>query len=144
MDDQKLTKRTSERLWMGGLWLFFVAWLLGVALWKAPGYAQLYHDLSVQLPPVTKAILLISTWISRFWFLAVPLLLVPLVLIACGAFDRRTGPFTAVMIVVIFLLVSLSTLFLFMPTKAIFDKIQNSSGLNHSSLETSYGSHPAL
>ena len=106
---------------MVALWLFFAAWFLGVTFWKAPQYARLYDGLDMHnLPTVTRAILDVSSHFSRLWFVVLPLMLVPLAFIALGTLDGKTGPFTVVMIVALFLVVSFSSLFLFLPA----DKIQ--------------------
>lgn len=99
--------RWTPRLWMAGLWLFFVAAFFGYNLWKVPGYAVLYEGAQAAPLPAMRILVEASDFVRRFWVAALLLLLMPLVPILGGRLDRKASRFTVVMILLAGLLVTL-------------------------------------
>jgi len=115
----------ARRIWMAASWLFLVAYILGVALLKAPDYARLYGSLEMRdLPAPTAFMLSACAFVASWWFVAAPLLLIPLVFVVRGTLDRRTGPFTVIVILALFVVISASSIFLFLPMSKVRQKIQ--------------------
>jgi len=110
---------------MAGAWLFFAAWLFGVALAKAPTYARLYENVGLHdLPAVTVAVLSACAFVARFWYLFLALLLIPLALILRGTFDGKTGPFTVVTILGLFVVATFTSLYLFIPLAKVKERMK--------------------
>lgn len=114
---------------MAALWLLLTAWIAGVCFWKAPAYGHIFESLGIRALPVgTEALLAAASLVRQLWFVSVPLLLLPFFLILRGAFDGKSGPFTVIIILALFLIVTLSTLSLFLPVQEIHDKLKSMEG----------------
>ncbi len=124
MSDAAKPNRISHRIWMAAAWLFLCSWFFGVACWKAPVYAQLYRDVGVDPIPVpTVHVLAVCHFIRSFWYLFAAVAAVPLVLIACGTLDGKTGPFIVIVILGLFVVMSLASLYLFIPLEKVKQKV---------------------